>query len=144
MIFKIRWSPKAIQSLVGNVNWWRDHHSEQQAIRFFDGFVEAIGTLRQFPKRCSIAFENNRVPFELREFHYGTGSKSTHRALFSIEADTVFIILVHRHSQADVLVDDIVDSIRQINLGIAEAERGETMPVEEAFQEFKRRYSLED
>lgn len=109
MTFKIRWSPKAMDSLVTHAGWWAAHHSEQQGLRFFDGFVNAVDTLAELPLRCPLAPENSVMDFELRQLHFGTGSHSTHRALFTIDQknQTVTILLVRRHSQRGVSADDL-------------------------------------
>lgn len=109
MTFNIRWSPKAMDSLVAHAQWWATNHSEQQGLRFFDGFVKAVDTLAQLPMRCPLAPENAVMDFELRQLHFGTGTRSTHRALFTVDQknQTVVILLVRRHSQDDVSKADL-------------------------------------
>lgn len=107
MKYQIRFTSKAIDSMAAEARWWAKHHSEAQALRWYDGFMNAIESLRDMPARCSLARENVRVNFDLHEFHYGTGSHSTHRALFRIEDEKVIILLIRRHSQSDVIDDDL-------------------------------------
>lgn len=49
------------------------HRSHEQAGRWYDGFVRAIGSLSENPQRCPLARENASVPMEIRELRYGLG-----------------------------------------------------------------------
>ncbi len=107
MMFEVRFTPKAVDSMAEEALWWADHHSVSQAIRWHEGFIAALNTLSELPERCPLAPENRRVSFQLYEFHYGSGSRPTHRALFRIEESTVVVLLIRRHSQEEIEADDL-------------------------------------
>ncbi len=107
MKYRIRFTPKAIDSMTAEAHWWAEHHSEAQAWRWYEGFMAAIDTLQDMPTRCAMARESSRVRFDLRELCYGSGSRPTHRALFRIAEGQVVILLIRRHSQRDLDKKDL-------------------------------------
>lgn len=82
--------------------WWHDNRSPEEAERWYDAIYPAIRTLRKMPRRCSLAAENARLPFELRELLFGIGSRATHRVLFEVDGELVIIHRV-RHTAQDRL-----------------------------------------
>lgn len=56
---------------------------------------------------CPLAHESAEFPFELRELHYGSGRRTTHRALFRVVDDCVEVLAIRHHAQRDVSPDDI-------------------------------------
>jgi hypothetical protein len=64
-------------------------------------------SLEENPQSRHLAAENKVFPFEVRELHYGLGSRPTHRALFTIRPDKVYIFLVRRVAQAPASLDDL-------------------------------------
>lgn len=87
--------------------WWARHRSLDQATRWYEGFQDALETLRNNPERCALARENPKFPFELRELHYGLGSRPTHRALFTIRPDMVLVLTVRHAAQQDFTPEDL-------------------------------------
>jgi plasmid stabilization system protein ParE len=61
------------------------------AVRWFNGFVEALEGLAEFPQRCPIAPESAKVRQEVRQLLYGK-RKGIWRAYFSIEQDSVRVL----------------------------------------------------
>ncbi len=98
--------PAEIQ-LATNSQWWAEDRSVDQAIRWYEGFLAAIESLEQHPDRCPLARENDRFDVEIRELHYGLGSRPTHRAVFKIEDDRVLILAVRHGAQQDLTEEDL-------------------------------------
>ena len=98
---------RAKAELHGNARWWAEHRSQQQAQRWHDGFIDALESLAENPERCPLARENDRFPYELRELHYGLGSRPTHRAVFTIRPDMVLVLSIRHAAQADLAEDDL-------------------------------------
>lgn len=67
----------------------------EAAARWFNGFVDALETLRSFPERCALAPENEYFEQEIRQFLYGRRG-GVYRALFTIVGDEVHVLHV-RH-----------------------------------------------
>jgi len=99
--------PKAEQQLENMARWWAEHHSHEQAERWYAGFMGALRLLSQNADRYPLASEDRKFPFEVRELLYGLGRKPTHRALFTIRPDMVYVILIRHHAQSDVSLEDI-------------------------------------
>lgn len=87
--------------------WWAKHRSEQQAVRWYNGFMDALKSLGETHQQFPLAAESDLFPFEVREFHFGVGAKPTHRALYTIRPDMVFVFLIRHVSQRPVSVDDL-------------------------------------
>ena len=100
-------TPEAAQNLWEAAEWWARHRSLAQAQRWYDGFVDALDSLADRPFRCSLARENDDFPYELRELHYGVGSRPTHRALFTVRPDAVIVLSIRHAAQKDVAPDDL-------------------------------------
>jgi plasmid stabilization system protein ParE len=100
-------SPKAEQQLEDAIAWWSKNRSSLQAERWYAGFVRSFKSLAQSPDRYQHAAENAEFPFEVRELRYGLGKRPTHRALFTIRPDMVYVLLIRHLAQRDVSLDDL-------------------------------------
>jgi len=92
--------------LRNNARWWAEHHSAEEAERWFEGFVTAIASLSETHESHAKAPEDPEFPFTVRELHYGTGSRPTHRALFTVRPDMVYVFLIRHLAQRRVTIDD--------------------------------------
>ena len=86
--------------------WWADNRSCDQAQQWYDGFISTLDSLGAFPERGCLARENGRFPYELRELHYGLGHKPTHRAIYTVRPDMVFVVAIHHAAQDDLTAGD--------------------------------------
>jgi plasmid stabilization system protein ParE len=93
--------------LESNCDWWAKNRSAEQAERWYDGFAEALMSLYENPQRCQKAPENHLFPYDVRQLNYGLGSKATHRALFTIRQDMVYVISIRHLAQKAVTPDDV-------------------------------------
>jgi plasmid stabilization system protein ParE len=87
--------------------WWARNRSVDQALRWVDGFEVELESLAASPDRCAIARENDAVPVEIRELHYGVKGKATHRAIFEIRDDEIIVFAVRHLAQSDIGPEDI-------------------------------------
>jgi plasmid stabilization system protein ParE len=76
--------------------------SPEQAQQWYAGLLEAIESLAQMPKRCSLARENKYFSQEIRQLLYGKG-RNSYRILFVIveesEVSTVRILHIRHAAQ---------------------------------------------
>ena len=70
-------------------DWWAENRSIEQANCWYTGFIQAMLTLENEPKRCPLAPENEIFPIEIRQLNFGLGQKPTHRAVYCVRPDTV-------------------------------------------------------
>ncbi|MBI1899865.1 MAG: type II toxin-antitoxin system RelE/ParE family toxin [Planctomycetia bacterium] len=104
MSFRVRVTARATRELNAAADWIA-RSAPRTAERWFNGFVRAIYSLRNRPRRCGLARENGRFPYELRQLLYGKGRR--YRALFTIKGDAVVIVTIRHSSQRDLEPDDL-------------------------------------
>ena len=107
MTYNLVFTSKAKLELNEAALWWSEHRSTEQAIQWLEGFHTALQVLTEDPERFSLARENDLVPYTLRQLHYGTGAKPTHRALFRVRDSEVIIYGVRHLAQDDVSPDHL-------------------------------------
>lgn len=86
--------------------WWAANRSTEQAIRWLEGFETAIRSLAQDAERQPLVSEASTLPRELRQLNYGLGRRKTHRAVFEIRDDKVFVHTIRHLAQDAIMVDD--------------------------------------
>ena len=77
--------------------------TDPQAAEWYDSIYPAINSLSQMPRRCASAREQDMYSGELRQLYFGIGPKATHRIVFTIEDQTVFILAVLHQRQKGYL-----------------------------------------
>ena len=98
MKYRVIVGKRAIDDIERNAIWWADHHSAEQALRWYV-ILEAIYRLESFPESHPIAYENDEFSINLRQRHCGPGSRPTYRAIFTIKAQEVHVLAVRRASE---------------------------------------------
>jgi plasmid stabilization system protein ParE len=107
MTYEVVITRPAEKQLLEAALWWSEHRSADQALRWYEGFLEALYLLQDNPERCPLARENDQFEVELRDLHYGLGPRPTHRAVFKVEGDRVLVLAIRHRSQQDVTPGDI-------------------------------------
>ena len=107
MSYQVRFTSKAQRQLAEVALWWAEHRSVEQATRWLDGFESAIQSLSENPERHVLAGESEAFDEPVRQLLFGLGSKPTHRALFEIRGDTVFVVAIRHLAQRDVTRADL-------------------------------------
>ena len=97
----------AAKAIEDDAAWWARERSIKQAARRYEGIRAAIDSLRSLPARCAFAAENGQFPYELRELHFGLGSRQTHRIVFTIVKQNVIVLAVRHSSQKELRPRDV-------------------------------------
>ena len=84
-------SPRADDEIQANHDWWAEHRSAAQAGRWYDRLSKVLSELSDSFGIRPIAPESSSQPFEVRELLFGLGRRPSHRVLFTIRADCVYI-----------------------------------------------------
>ncbi|MGI0492453.1 type II toxin-antitoxin system RelE/ParE family toxin [Alkalinema pantanalense CENA528] len=82
--------------------------SLEKARQWYSGLLQAISSLSQMPKRCSLARENEYFSQEVRQLLYGRG-RNSYRILFIIleEPDPSTVRILHiRHVSQQTIGED--------------------------------------
>lgn len=83
-------------------DWWATNRSAEQAARWYAGFYDALLSLAHNPERRSLAPEDGVWPYQLRQLTFGLGRRPSHRALFCIRGDAVFVLRVRSLAQSEL------------------------------------------
>jgi plasmid stabilization system protein ParE len=102
MSYRVILNERAAGQLEAAYLWWLEHRSPSQATRWYNGFLDAMDGLRENPDRFGAARESSKCPYTVRELLYGLGSSVTHRALFTVRQDVVFVFSIRHVAQSDV------------------------------------------
>jgi plasmid stabilization system protein ParE len=97
MTFRVETTPAAEGEAQAILEWLLDQQAGEAGLRWFLNLEQAIQSLTRFPERCSLAPENDRFPFEVRQLLYGR-RPHVYRILFRIERDTVYVLHI-RHGR---------------------------------------------
>jgi|SRR5271163_917893 len=97
MTFRVELSAQAESDAESILDWLISQHAGETGLRWFLALDEAIASLATFPKRCPLAPESARFPFEVRQLLYGR-KPNLYRILFSIEGETVQVLHI-RHGR---------------------------------------------
>lgn len=107
MAFQVEITPIAETQIDSAYQWYRDRNPEF-ADRWFRGLMNAIATLQEKPRHCSLAVEHEIFSQEVRQLLYGK-SKNIYRVLFTIRDATVYVLYVRHIAQAPLTIDDLDD-----------------------------------
>jgi plasmid stabilization system protein ParE len=105
--YRIQLSTRATKDLREAHGWWAKEHSAEQAARWFSGILAAIDELRKDPERYSLAAEDRRSSETIRAMNYGLGRRPTHRVVFTVRDDVVFILAVRHVSRRPLRKDEL-------------------------------------
>jgi len=105
MTYSVAITDRAKDELDQACDWWAEHRSAEQALRWYNGLIAAMKSLGDNPQRCPVAPENHAFPFEIRQLLYGSGRKPTHRAVFTIRPDLVLVLRIRHLAQQEISPD---------------------------------------
>ena len=77
---------------------WIAERAPTSADRWLAGLIEAMGSLQQHPRRCSLAPESRFFKRRIRQLLYGKGRRKS-RILFAIRPGRVHVLHVRHWSQ---------------------------------------------
>ena len=107
MTYRVFVTPRAHIEFYNDALWWAEHHSVDQAMRWLDGFEQAIKSLTKKPDKYPFAWENDDFSYDLRQLTYGLSSKPTHRAVFEIRGGEVIVHGIRHLARRDLTPDDL-------------------------------------
>jgi plasmid stabilization system protein ParE len=96
MAFRVEISPSALAD-IEEAFLWIQQESPSTADEWYNGLVDAILSLENFPNRCSLASESEDIGREIRQLLY-----RRHRILFGVTGDVVQVFRI-RHTAQDRL-----------------------------------------
>lgn len=86
--------------------WWGTHRDAVQAEQWINGFEKALATLAENPERHPRAPEADQFALDLRQMLYGLGKQPTHRAVFEIRGEDVFVHGIRHLARGDLSPGD--------------------------------------
>jgi len=107
MAFSVRITTRAFNDIRQNIEWWSQHRSAEQAGEWCDLVLKQIEGIGVMPESYSLAPENHKTPFELREMLVGLSGETTHRVLFRIQSDTIEVLAVRHVASDSVRFEDL-------------------------------------
>lgn len=100
MSYKLIIQPPAIRDLDEAYQWIAER-SPSNAASWFNGFLDTLRNLEQFPQRCEIAPESKFVGQPIRQLLYGRRS-GVYRVLFTVRAREVHVLHI-RHAARETM-----------------------------------------
>lgn len=100
-------TPRARRDIDRNADWWADHHSIEQALKWSDAVYDQLESLRDFPESHSLSAENGQFDFEIPEKLVGLGPRPGYRAIYTIKGNEVFVLTVRAGEQDRLTANDI-------------------------------------
>ena len=80
MTYRLLITQRAAADLEEAYRWYAER-SPEGAVRWYNGFLDALDTLAANPERCPLAPEDSKFPIEVRQLLYGR--RRSYRALFT-------------------------------------------------------------
>jgi plasmid stabilization system protein ParE len=114
MSFELIYTSRARQDLLAAADSIAQH-APATAEKWFNGFVQALATLRQNADIYGHAPESPIGEIEVRQFLHRTKSHKVNRALFAIRGPTVYILAIRRPGQALLTDDEMRSAIEQLD-----------------------------
>jgi plasmid stabilization system protein ParE len=108
MNYRLQVTDEASDLLLAAAKWYAEtSQSLDIATAWYDGFLEELETLEKNPLCGGAAPENSLFDFELRELHYGSGKRPTHRALYRVVGNVVEVLSIRHHAQRPLVPGDL-------------------------------------
>ena len=87
--------------------WWAENRDVDQAAVWLEAFHLATASLADDPLRHPTAREDHLFDYTLRRLVFGIGKKPTHRVLFEVRGETVYLRAIRHLHQDDVTPNDL-------------------------------------
>jgi len=100
MTYRVRLTSQA-EADVERIYRWIISEAPLQGVGWFNGLVEAIGTLCHNPERCALAPESPLFEEPIRQLVYGKRS-GRYRILFTVRGETVEVLHVRHGARRQV------------------------------------------
>jgi plasmid stabilization system protein ParE len=109
MSLRVVVTEEAEANISANAEWWAENRSVDQARRWKEEVRLQIVGLVESASRCAHSRENGRPRFkvELWDKPVGLGRGNSHRIVFTIHSETIFVLAVRSTGQDDLTPDDL-------------------------------------
>lgn len=107
MNYHIRMTQAAEKDIRRNHEWWSENRSVEQADKWLIGIDKLIYSLCETADRHHPVRESRLRERGVKQAHYGTSKKYTHRVVCEILGDTVIVYRVQAFKQDAIGVDDL-------------------------------------
>ncbi len=104
MTYQVLLTDRATRDL-DEVYQWCAERAPETAVGWYNGFLDALGSLANNPERCSMAAEASKLSVEVRQLLYGR--KHSYRALFLIHEQFVVVLHIHHSARREAGVEDL-------------------------------------
>lgn len=84
---------------------WKGERSASAANQWYNGLMTALASLKEHPRRCPVAPDQDAFPEEVHQLLYGK-RRDVYRILFSIRGVIVYILHVRHGSQKPFSTSD--------------------------------------
>jgi len=104
MEFRVEISAQAESDADAILEWLISRHAGEAGERWFHALESAVASLSTLPRRCPLAPEAARFPFEVRQLLYGR-KPHAYRILFTVAGGTVYVLHIRhgRRAAADLV-----------------------------------------
>jgi len=107
MSYKLIVQPTALADLDEAYRWIAER-SPDNAVNWFNRFVEALATLEHFPDRCELAAESKFVRRPIRQLLYGRRG-GVYRALFIIRGREVHVLHIRHAARENMTAEELTE-----------------------------------
>ena len=108
MNYYLQMTDEAADELFAAARWYAEtSQSLNVALMWYDGFLDELDRLVDDPLRGVLAPENHLFDFDLREIHYGSGRRPTHRAIYRVVGQRIEILTIRHLAQQSFGPEDI-------------------------------------
>lgn len=114
MSLRLRITNQAIDDIDANKVWWEKNRSVEQANQWETMVFEQLSTLVEFASTCPPSRENGRkgIPYPLQDKRLGLRKMYTHRGVFTVKDETVYVLAVRSTRQRDLELGDLPDDAK--------------------------------
>ena len=105
MNYQVALTDRAARDLEEAYGWYAERAPEA-AVRWYNGFLQALASLANNPERCAIAPESRKTDTGIRQLLYGR--RRSYRALFLIREQTVVVLHIRHTARKDASLEDLL------------------------------------
>jgi plasmid stabilization system protein ParE len=84
---------------------WCAERAPEAAVRWYNGFLDALYSLAANPERCQLAPETRKLSANVRQLLYGR--RRSYRALFLVREHTVVVLHIRHTARREATLDEI-------------------------------------
>ncbi len=105
MTYQVILTDRAARDLEEAYQWCAERAPET-AVRWYNGFIEALESLGTNPERCQVALETRKFAVEIRQLLYGR--RQCYRALFLVREQAVIVLRIRHAARRDITPEELL------------------------------------